>query len=78
MIDNFLANSISIDRYNEECELIRRRLAWLRSLMIAIQADEDVVEGFPVFYLAEMGEHLAQIWISEMDQQRQELDNLTC
>lgn len=50
-----------MDRNNEERDLIGQRLVWLRSLMIAIRADEDIAEGFPVYYLAEMGEHLAQI-----------------
>lgn len=38
-----------MDRNNAERDLIRQRLVWLRSLMIAIQAGEDVVERFPVF-----------------------------
>jgi hypothetical protein len=68
MNDNTKANSILMDCCNEERILIRRRFAWLQSLMIAILADEDIHEGFPVFYLAEMGEYMAEMWISEMDQ----------
>ena len=68
MIDHSMAHSISMERYNEERALIRKWLEWFRFAMIEIQADEDVLEGYPAYSLAEMGEHMAGLWLNEMDQ----------
>ncbi len=68
-----LSNKPKSLQSDEEClDSYYQKFSWLRALLLAIQADEDIEPGEHLYHLAQIGEHLAETWMEQIDVQRQE------
>lgn len=65
---------LTFDEYAEHLKVCDQQISWLRSLLRAIQADDDVQSGFVVAHLAEIGDHLASSWLSQIRKRQKDFE----
>ena len=71
-VEHLFDSPLTFQEYSEHLEVSYKQISWLRSILSSIRADGDVERGFIVANRAEIGEHIADGWISELDQRQKE------
>ena len=73
-VEHLFDSPMTFAEYDSLLQTCQQQTSFLSTILQAIQADEDVAQGFQVCNLAQIGEQLAGNWMREIKSRREAFD----
>lgn len=73
-VEHMFDCAMTFDEYDSLLQTCQQQTSFLKTILQVIQSDDDVVQGFQISNLAQIGEHLAGSWMREIKARREAFD----